>query len=222
MTFGSSLTPARAATWSFNMDIISLDLNREYKTGEGVATAVTFNEQLQTLIRGIAHHSIEGLPEDFIQLQRAMAEIAGKLHSESSPDDLMVAISGTLRTLEEYNKKAAELFKAQVEELRGMMAAMTETLQFVVSSSETSVKQLSFVESQLMRANGLDDLRQLKTYTAACLNLVRRESTRLQVETREKVTALKNDVERLSVRLKTAAVEESEDPVTGLPGAGRR
>ena len=79
------------------------------------------------------------------------------------------------------------------------------------------MKQLSFVESQLMRANGLDDLRQLKTYTAACLNLVRRENTRLQVETREKVTALKNDVERLSARLKTAAIEESEDPVTGLP-----
>ena len=117
------------------MDIISLDLNREHKPGEGVAAALTFNEQLQTLIRGIAHHSIEGLPEDFIQLQRTMAEIAGKLHSESSPDDLMVAISATLRTLEEYNTKAAGLFKTQVEELRGMMAAMTETLQFVVSSA---------------------------------------------------------------------------------------
>lgn len=199
------------------MDIISLDLNREQKPGEGLAAPLTFNEQLQTLIRGIAHHSIEGLPEDFIELQRATAEIAGTLHADSSPEELMISIRETLRILEQYNTKAASLFKAQVEELRGMVAAMTETMQFMVSSSEISVKQLSFVESQLMRANGLDDLRQLKTYTAACVNLVKRESIRLQVETRERVNTLKNDVERLSTRLKTAAAEESEDPVTGLP-----
>jgi len=129
----------------------------------------------------------------------------------------MVAIGKCLRVLEAYNRKAAGVFKGQVEELRGMVAAMTDTLQFVSSSSETSVKQLGFVESQLQRASGLDDLRQLRTYTSACLNLVKRENSRLQVETAEKIKSLKRDVERLSMRLKTASVEESEDPVTGLP-----
>jgi GGDEF domain-containing protein len=198
------------------MDLIALQLN--YASGEGRPESIDLTEQLQMLIRGIALHSIEGEPENFAGLQRRMAEIAATLHAGNSSDDLLVAISSTLRTLEEYNQKSASLFRAQREELRSMVSAMTETLQFVVSSSETSVKQLGFVESQLQRANGLEDLRQLKTYTAACLNLVRRESQRLQVETSEKVSALKTDVERLSVRLKIAALEGSEDPVTGLPG----
>jgi len=199
-------------------DLISLEIQRGGKTPEAAPTEpVNFTDQLQILIRGIALHSIESQPQDFAALQEHMGEIARSLCSESAPADLMAAIGKCLRILEDYNRKAAGLFKSQVEELKGMVAAMTDTLQFIASSSEASVKQLGFVESQLQRASGLDDLRQLRTYTSACLNLVKRESTRLQVETAEKIKSLKQDVARLSVRLKTAAVDESEDPVTGLP-----
>jgi diguanylate cyclase (GGDEF)-like protein len=199
------------------LDLISLELNRADKSGGDAGSAIQFTEQLQILIRGIALHSIESQPEDFAELQRRMANIAATLNPESAPDDVLAAIGGTLRALDEYNRKAESVFKSQVEELRSMVAATADTLQFLVSSSEMSVKQLSFVESQLQLAKGLDDLRQLKTYTAACLHLVRRESTRLQTETTEKVVALKSDVERLSTRLKMAVVKESQDPVTGLP-----
>ena len=199
------------------MNLISLELNRSGNSGDGAPPTFDLIGQLQTLIRGVALHSIESQPEDFAKLQEQAAEIAKSLAPESSGDDLLVAISRTLRTLEDYNRKASGLFKAQTAELRGMIAAVTETLQFMVSSSDTSVKQLSFVESQLQRAQGLDDLRQLKTYTSSCLNLVRRESARLQLETKEKVEALKQDVSRLAERLKTAALEDSEDPLTGLP-----
>jgi diguanylate cyclase (GGDEF)-like protein len=200
------------------MDIISLDLNRQIKPDESLLSAGELIEQLQVLIRGIAFHAIESPAEEAAELRRQMAAVADELNSESSADDLLVAIGRTLRLIEEYNRRAAVIFKGQIEELRGMLATMTETVQFIVSSSETSVKQLSFVETQLQRASGLEDLRQLKTYTLSCLSLVRRESTRLQSETKEKVEALKNDVERLSIRLKAAVVEESEDSVTGLPG----
>ncbi len=201
------------------MDFISLELGRSgTAAGEGAAGPGALTEQLQTLIRGIGLHAIESEPSELAHLHRQLSEVAQSLTAESSPDDLMTAIIRTLKATEEYNVKAAGVFKSQADELRAMVTAMTETLQFIVSSSETSVKQLSFVELQLQRAQGLEDLRQLKTYTAACLNLVKKESTRLQVETRDKVDGLKQDVERLSVRLKTAAVSESEDPVTGLPG----
>jgi diguanylate cyclase (GGDEF)-like protein len=200
------------------MSIISLELNRPGEPGQGPSSSVHLIEQVQTLIRGVALHAIESQPEEFAQLQRRMGEIADSLNRESSADDLLLAISKTLFLTEDYNRQAAVIFKAQVEELRGMVSKMTETMQFILSSSETSVKQLAFMESQLQRANTLEDLRQLKTYTSACLSMVRRESTRLQTEAREKADALKNDVERLSARLKLAAVEESQDPVTGLPG----
>ena len=105
-------------------DIISLELQRSGKAPEAAtADPVNLTDQLQTLIRGIALHSIESQPQEFAALQQQMGEIARSLHPDSSPEDLMVAISKSLRTLEDYNRKAAGLFKSQVEELRGMVAA---------------------------------------------------------------------------------------------------
>ncbi len=201
------------------MEIISLDLNRpHHQPAENPTIPLTLIEHLQFLIRGIALHAIESDPEQLALLNRRLGEIAQSLSSESSADELLAAIGKTLRLTQEYNGQATLLFKGQVEELREMLAAMVATTEFIVSSSAISVKQLGFMESQLQKASSLEDLRQLKTFAAACLTLVRRESTRLQEETHARIDALKNHVTRLSVRLKAAAIEESLDQTTGLPG----
>jgi GGDEF domain-containing protein len=173
---------------------------------------------LQILIRGIALHAIEGDPNDLKQLEERLSAIADTLTVDSSPDDLLVGIGKTLRSLEEYNRRAAVIFKGQVEELRGMLSTMTATVMFITSSSDTSVKQLSVIESRLQRASTLEDTRQIKTYLTDCLTLVRSETLRLQTETRSKINTLKNDVERLSHRLKAVATDDTEDQVTGLQG----
>lgn len=175
-------------------------------------------DHLQILIRGIALHAVEGNPEDLKQLQQRMAGIAETLSVDSSPDDLLVGIGKTLRAVEEYNRRAAIIFKGQVEELRGMLSTMTATIMFITSSSETSVKQLSTIEAKLQHASTLEDTRQVKTYLTDCLTLVRSETLRLQNESRQKINTLKNDVDRLSNRLKSAATGDSGDAVTGLPG----
>jgi GGDEF domain-containing protein len=172
---------------------------------------------LQILIRGIALHAIEGDPDDLKALQRRMSIIADSLTLESSPDDLLVGIGKTLRALEEYNRRAAMIFTGQVDELRGMLSTMTATVMFITSSSESSVKQLSVIESKLQRAGTLEDTRQVKGALADCLTLVRSESLRLQTETRNKINSLKSEVERLSNRLRAVSTEDSQDPVTGLP-----
>ncbi len=201
------------------MDFVSLELNRRIGQTEEISGGnIDLVDQMRMLICGIGLHSIESEPEDFNAFQRQLAEIASRLHADCSNDELMNAIVQTLRAMESYNRKAGAVFTGQVEELRGMVSSMTETLQFVVSSSEVSMKQLGFMESQLKRAGGLEDLRQLRTYTSACLSLVRKESSRLQTETQSKVESLRRDVEKLSNRIRVAAAEQSEDPVTGLPG----
>jgi GGDEF domain-containing protein len=177
-----------------------------------------FIEYLQVLIRGIALHTLEGEPDDLKQLQQNLSAIAESLNNESVPDDLLVAIGKTLRALEEYNRRTAVIFKGQVEELRGMLSTMTATVMFITSSSEMSVKQLSVIEARLQRANSLEDTRQLKASMGECLTLVRHESQRLQAESRTKINKLKSAVERLTVRLKAASIEDSQDLITGLPG----
>ncbi len=175
-------------------------------------------EHLQILIRGIALHAIEGDPNDLRFLRERTSGIADSLNTDSSPDDLLVGIGKTLRALEEYNRRSAVIFKGQVDELRGMLSTMTSTVMFITSSSETSVKQLSIIESKLQRAQTLDDTRRVKEFMADCLTLVRTESQRLQSDARAKINALKGDVERLSSRLRAASSEDSQDPVSGLPG----
>ncbi len=175
-------------------------------------------DHLKIFIRGISLHAIESDPEDLKQFQQRLSAIADSLSLHSSSDDLLVGIGQTLHALEEYNRRAATIFKVQVEELHGMLSAMTATVRFITSSSESSVKRLSFIESKLQRATSLEDTRQVKACLEDCLALVRSEALRLQTETRSKVNALQSDVERLSNRLKMAATEDSDDTVTGLPG----
>jgi len=199
------------------MDITTLGIGSS-KASDGRPRPPQFIEYLQILIRGISLHAIEGEPDDLKQLQQNLSAIAESLSDESAPDDLLVAIGKTLRALEEYNKRAAVIFKGQVDELRGMLSTMTATVMFITSSSETSVKQLSVIEARLQRANSLEDTRLLKASMADCLTLVRHESQRLQAESRTKINRLKGDVDRLTVRLKAASIEDSQDLVTGLPG----
>lgn len=201
-----------------NVDIFSLGINTKDVQERRFSLPAEIIDHLQILVRGIGLHAIEGDPEDLKQLQQRLAGIADTISLDSSPDDLLVSIGKTLRALEEYNRRAAVIFKGQVEELRGMLSTMTSTVMFITSSSETSVKQLSVIESKLQRASTLEDTRQVKTYLTDCLTLVRTETLRLQTESRTKINTLKSDVERLSHRLKSVSTGESQDPVTGLPG----
>jgi len=200
------------------MDILTLGINRGENPEQRSSIPAEVIQHLQILIRGISLHAFEGDPEDLKSLRQRMSSIADSLKDESSPDDLLVGIGKTLRALEEYNRVSAVIFKGQVDELRGMLAAMTSTVMFITSSSETSVKQLSAIESKLQRATTLEDTRRVKEYMSDCLTLVRTESLRQQADARTKINALKGDVERLSSLLKVASSEDSQDPVTGLPG----
>ena len=201
-----------------DMDMVPLGLNRDQGPVKRFAMPAEVIQHLQILIRGISLHAIEGDPGDLKLLQERMSGIADSLNDESTPDDLLVGIGKTLRALEEYNRRSAVIFKGQMEELREMLRTMTETVMFITSSSETSVKQLGVVESKLQRASTLEDTRQVKAFLGECLALVRSESLRLQTESRTKINSLRNDVERLSSRLRAASAEDSQDPVTGLPG----
>ena len=73
-------------------------------------------------------------------------------------------------TLDGYNQRAAEIATEQSDEFRNMLMTMISVMKAVTSSSETSIKQLSLVESQLQQADTLEDLRKVKVYTASCLN----------------------------------------------------
>lgn len=200
------------------MDSLTLELPQWGDQPGNPSNSNHLVEHLQILIRGIAIHAVQSQPEDLADFEKELSEVAVSLTPQRTVDDLLIAVGKTLRLMEAYNDRAAVICKGEVEELRGMLETMTETVQFVVSSSDISVKQLTLVEAQLHRASTLEDIRQLKTYTTSCLSMVRRESSRLQSETTTRIETLRKDADRLSVRLKMAAIEESLDPVTGLRG----
>jgi GGDEF domain-containing protein len=201
-----------------NLDIFSLGIKAKEVPERRFSLPAEIIGHLQILIRGIALHAIEGDSADLTLLQQRTSVIADTLTVDSSPDDLLVGIGKTLRALEEYNRRSTVIFKGQTEELRGMLSTMMATVMFITSSSETCAKQLSSIESRLLRAATLEDMRQMKTHLTDCLTVVRNETLRLQTEARNTINTLKNDVERLSSRLKVVSTDDSQDPVTGLPG----
>ena len=152
-------------------------------------------EYLRMLLRGIGFHAFPGDAEDLVRLKTHLAEIAESFTHDSSGEDLLVGINRALRSLEEYNLSLADLVKAHSSELRTMLTTMTETVKFLSSSSDMSVKQLGVIEGELQRASTLDDTRQLRLQLNGCLHLVRNESLRVQAEARAKIVSLKSDVQ---------------------------
>ncbi len=199
------------------MDFVSW--SRYLKEETGCPEPVPFDvlEYVRMLLRGIGVHAFPGDPDDLTRLKAALAAIAQSFKPDSSGEDLLVGIHRALRAFEEYNQKAAEVVKVHTSELRTMLGTMTETVKFLSSSSETSVKQLGLIETKLQRAATLEDTRQLRLQMNGCLVLVRNESLRVQAESNAKVNALKADVERLSNRIKAGSNDASNDAVSGLP-----
>jgi hypothetical protein len=156
------------------------------------------------LLKGLALHAVEGDPGQLRDLQNQIGALAASLNAESTEEDLLVGTAAALRALEEYNRNAAVALKGHVDELRLMLVMMTGTISFLSSSSQTSVGHLQTIEEKLQRASTLEDARQLRAQMADCLSIVRTESSRIQAESKARLTSLQAEVERISSRVQLA------------------
>jgi GGDEF domain-containing protein len=189
---------------------------------------------LQLLLNAISVHAAEANEIELTRFRQEVSNITETLSVRSTAEQIEVALGFVIRAVTGYNRMAARITQAHVNELQAMLAMMSKTIAFLSASSKTGIDQLQVVEKNLQTASTIGDIRVLRSKLNECLVLVRSESTRLRDESQTRIVELQAGVERTAnhVRGSGIALPEaapavprkryhagpSEDPLTGLPG----
>lgn len=170
------------------------------------------------LLEGIAQQEGELKAPEGALFREEILALAGSLKVETSPKELADLIDGAVESLRKFAGASAARVSAHLNELKATMRALTETVTFLAESRSSVVHQLTFIERQLEQASELEDIRLLRPKLAACLELVREETARLQNESAANSELVRSGLGIAPQHSETPRRVGSLDPVTGLPG----
>jgi GGDEF domain-containing protein len=143
-----------------------------------------------------------------------VSAISAKLDEHSTSEEIDAAIDFVIRAVDGSNQIASRMSQAHLAELQAMLAMTTETICYLSDSSKTGIEQLQLVERNLQQASSIRDVRLLRGKLDDCLTLVRSESNRLRDQSRTRIRALQEAVERTSNHVRSVgAVVPDLSPV---------
>ena len=165
----------------------------------------------------ISLQAVEANESDLTRFRKEVSAISGKLSEQSSSEEIHAAVDFVTRAVAGYNRIAARTAQAHLSELQAMLAMTTDTIAFLSDSSKTGIEQMHLVEKNLQNASSIGDLRLLRSKLDQCLKLVRKESDRLRDESRTRILALQEGVERTASHIRSAGVALPPTPPVGPP-----
>lgn len=167
------------------------------------------------LLEAIRLHAVEADPSDLERFQAEVAELDRRLETAPHPEDALIVAGEAIKALEAYNHRAGRLIRAQVIELRQMVAVLTAGLERLAAGNERSIANLRDIGRRVERVTSIEDIRLLKARLSECVRELEQEAVRHREESARLISHLKTEVGRLSG---AADRELRFDPVTGLPG----
>ena len=168
------------------------------------------------ILEGIVVHAVEGDSDDLVQFRNEITSYSDRLTLQTNPDEFLVTIGAVLHSLDGYNRRASQFSKSRTSELHNALGLMTETIGCLASSSQIEIQNLRSIERDLEKASVIEDIRTLRGKLAGCLTALKNESTRVQVDSQERIQSLKAGVQRAAENLQVLPI----DSETGLPGRG--
>lgn len=179
-------------------------------------------QKLQRVVAILAETVTRGPVEvDLSECERFQEEIAciqNRFPAEASVEQLHEAANEIANALERHNRVVGGLIRGQESELQSMIGMLTYTLRSLGSASETSVKNLDSIASQLKHASALGDMRELRLRLDECLKNVRSEAARQKHDNQEKMHVLSEGLSATQQRLSAHGIEADVDRVTGFAG----
>lgn len=171
----------------------------------------TLMKSVKLLLSGIAGTAVE--TDDRPLFQERVTSIASELPDQLEEESLHLRLNAAIDLLNAHNRSAEQRSQAQQRELRGIIAATTETIAAMSESSKCGIDQMRSLETNLEGASKVEDLRLLRHKLFACLTLVRNETIRIQMDSQRLIRSLSASVLRASSELSPGT-----DATTGLPG----
>jgi len=172
---------------------------------------------IQLLLQGIALHAVESAPNDLANFRNSIQIIAEALQHDCETPALLVHAGSALRSLADYNKRAARYLRSPGVDLQAMVKMLTDAVAAIGSASEENVRRLREIEAQVVSATEVEDVRLIRARLSECLAEIRKESERQRTETARTTEQLTHSLQRVGAAAAQAAPDD-KDAITGLPG----
>jgi GGDEF domain-containing protein len=163
----------------------------------GKPATADFVRFLRMLLQGLSTHVVEGDLDDLLAYREETQRLAEQVSEQASSEDILLAVAGTLRSLEEYTRRATRFAGAQNIELKAALRNTTETIAALTHSRSESVQQLAVIERKIEQASAIEDVRLLRVRLQDCLTMIREESVRLRGESDARMNAMQQKIESL-------------------------
>ena len=172
---------------------------------------------LQQLLNAISLQAVQATDVELTPFRKEVSTIAGRLNSASTAEEIGGVVGFVIRAMTGYNRLAARMTHAHLNELQAMLAMMSRTIAFLSDSSKTGIEQLKAVERNLQSASTVGDVRVLRGKLGDCLTLVRTERIRLRDASQAQIVELQAGVERTATHIRNAGDAVPEETVALPP-----
>ena len=156
---------------------------------------IAYRRIIGLFLQGIALHAVEGDKADHVRFTSDIDEFARKITPELQMSELLLAVGGALRAMEDYNRRTTNVVRRQNEELQHMVSMLTQTVITIGASGESSLTKLQDIEKSIEQVRMLEDMQLLKLRLGECLEAVREETLRQKTDGQSTLETLKRELE---------------------------
>lgn len=183
----------------------------------GKPTTFDFIRFVRILLNGVSTNVIEGDPDELAEYTKRVAPLTERISEESSAEDILLAVTTALWSLDEHNRRTRKFIDMRSVELKSALRTMTETISVLTESRSESVERLTLVQGKMEKASAIQDIRSLRSSLQDCLGVIKEESARLRVESEARLHVLEEKVQSgITSSAGANGAASSVDLITGL------
>ena len=108
----------------------------------------TFLPAVQTLVHGIAVHTVKGDPDEDRQFRNRLHKISEAVSGEPSWLDTMATVDSAVTALRDHNERANKYHAAHFSELRAVIQMLVGTLQNLSVASPKLMQRLQEIQDR--------------------------------------------------------------------------
>ncbi len=178
----------------------------------------SYRRMINLFLQAISRHAVEGDRADYERFRSDMNDFADRFTPKLSISEQFMVLGEALRALEDYNRDTSKSLRVQIEELRTMINALTQTVIVVGASNGTFVARLQEIEKVLKRPGTVEDLHLVNLQLGECLLHVRGEALRRKTEGKVALESVQQEPAQSQERLNGWSLRTRPDSPIGLPG----
>ena len=175
--------------------------SRKAPTGAAADTLQASLQLGRLLLEAISTHLVPGSEADSQAFRKSLQGLVHQLDGFPKSLDLLDVASTAIEAIERYSEQTATYLREQNEQMRAMLAMLTDTVADISGQADLSVARLQVIEQKIEQASRLEDIRSLSSTMEGCLISLREAAALQRKQSTKTVARLQQQIEHTRGRM---------------------